>query len=57
MKRAQALQGLSREQHEAMATHVRFEERTVFALAQSVLEPSELTDVMKQSASHPSSST
>ena len=42
---------------EAMATHVRFEERTLFPLAQSVLEPSELTDVMKRSASHPSSST
>lgn len=42
---------------EAMAIHVRFEERTLFPLAQAVLEPSELTDVMKQSAPHPSSST
>ncbi len=42
---------------DAMAIHVRFEERTLFPLAQSVFEPSELTDVMKPSASHPSSST
>lgn len=41
----------------AMDAHVRFEERTVFPLAQEVLEPAELTDVMKQSAPHPSSST
>jgi hemerythrin-like domain-containing protein len=42
---------------EAMATHVRYEERTLFPLAQTVLEPSELTDVMNPSVSHPSSST
>ena len=42
---------------EAMATHVRYEERTLFPLAQTVLEPSELTDVMKPSASHSFSST
>ncbi len=41
----------------AMEIHVRFEERTLFPLAQTVLEPSELTDVMKLSASHSSSST
>ena len=35
---------------DAMAIHVRFEERTLFPLAQSVFEPSELTDVMKPSA-------
>ena len=42
---------------EAMATHVRYEERTLFPLAQTVLEPSELTDVMNPSASHSFSST
>ena len=40
-----------------MAIHVRFEERTLFPLAQRVFQPSELTDVMKPSAPHPSSST
>lgn len=39
-----------------MDAHVRFEERTLFPLAQTVLEPSALTDVMKLSAAHPSSS-
>jgi hemerythrin-like domain-containing protein len=42
---------------DAMDTHVRFEERTVFPLAQAVFDPAELADVMKQSVSHPSSST
>ena len=42
---------------DAMASHVRFEERTLFPLAQTVFEPSELTDVMKPSAPSPSSST
>jgi hemerythrin-like domain-containing protein len=42
---------------DSMEIHVRFEERNLFPLAQSVFEPSELTDVMKQSAPHPSSST
>ena len=39
----------------AMDTHVRFEERTLFPLAQTVLEPFELIDAMKPSASHSSS--
>ncbi|MFZ3127683.1 MAG: hemerythrin domain-containing protein [Rhodoferax sp.] len=38
---------------EAMDAHVRFEERTLFPLAQTVLEPSVLTDVMNRTA-HPS---
>jgi hemerythrin-like domain-containing protein len=42
---------------DAMDAHVRFEERTLFPLAQTVFEPSELTDVMKPSASRLSSST
>lgn len=37
---------------EAMDAHVRFEERTLFPLAQTVLEPSVLTDVMNRSAHH-----
>jgi hemerythrin-like domain-containing protein len=41
---------------ETMAIHVRFEERTLFPLAQRLLEPSELTDVMKPSAPQASSS-
>ena len=36
---------------DAMAAHVRFEERVLFPLAQEVLEPAELTGVMKQSVS------
>jgi hemerythrin-like domain-containing protein len=41
---------------DAMDTHVRFEERTLFPLAQTIFNPSELTDVMKLSAADPSSS-
>lgn len=41
----------------AMDTHVRFEERTVFPMAQAVLDPAQLTDVMKLSVLHLSSST
>lgn len=37
---------------EAMDTHVRFEERTLFPLAQTELEPSVLTEVMNRTA-HP----
>lgn len=39
---------------EAMDAHVRFEERTLFPLAQAVLEPSVLTDVMNRTDHHPS---
>lgn len=42
---------------DAMATHVRFEERTLFPLAQTAFDPSALTDVMKPSAPNPISST
>jgi hemerythrin-like domain-containing protein len=42
---------------DAMASHVRFEERSLFPLAQTVFEPPELTDVMKPSAPSPTSST
>ena len=35
---------------DAMAAHVRYEERTLFPLSQTVFEPTELTDVMKSSA-------
>lgn len=38
---------------EAMDTHVRYEERTLFPLAQTVLDPSVLTDVMNRTAHHP----
>ena len=48
MQRAEALKGLAR--------HVRFEERTLFPLAQTVFDSSVLTDVMKLSAVHPISS-
>lgn len=37
---------------EAMDTHVRFEERALFPLAQTVLEPSVLTDVMNRTDHH-----
>lgn len=42
---------------DAMETHVHFEERTLFPLAQTLLTSSELTDVMNPSAVHPSPST
>ena len=42
---------------EAMATHVRYEERTLFPLSQTVFEPEELNDVMKSSAPSHFSST
>lgn len=41
---------------DAMDTHVRFEERTLFPLAQAVLEPTELADVMERSVLDRSSS-
>ncbi len=40
----------------AMAEHVRFEERTLFPMAQTVIEPSELIEVMNPSALQSSSS-
>jgi hemerythrin-like domain-containing protein len=41
---------------EAMDAHVRFEERTLFPLAQAVLDPTVLTDVMNRTAHNPPSS-
>ena len=41
---------------EAMDAHVRFEERTLFPLAQTVLDPTVLTDVMNRTAHNPPSS-
>ena len=40
----------------AMAEHVRFEERTLFPMAETVIDPSELIEVMNPSALQPSSS-
>lgn len=42
---------------DAMAAHVRYEERTLFPLSQTVFEPEELNDVMKSSAPSHFSST
>lgn len=42
---------------DAMAAHVRFEERSLFPLAESVLDPTVLTDLLDRSAPNPVPST